>query len=318
MVKNCEDICQLLVELEYEELGAADAAEVRAHLQECSVCRERREAYRVVRRDLREWDLVAPAPSRVAFVTMAAPQPAAKPEQRWLGTRWNRIAAIAASFVLGLFLTAAVMNLEIHSDADGWSISTGILPSSRGAVTTPVAAGQQDPGQDSAEGPTTTPAEQRVPGALTVAADDPGDSSPSPFAEMSRDDFLIWLEGSLAARGVMLVSTGAGRGLDDTDRAAVVSIVRGVLDDYDAGFQQTLDDTMVARESRQQQQFAAALAEVYQTFQTQRANDLAVVTDQLGLMQQETGQELQLTNAALDYLYTQVATRADDRRPDLP
>ena len=314
MGKNCEDVCQLLVELEYEELETLEEAEVRAHLKECGACRERREAYRAVRRDLREWDMVASPPSRIAFVTMPSPVPAARSGRGWLDNRWKRTAAVAASFILGLLLTAAAINLEIRSDADGWSVSTALLPSAPGAVGTPVAGGQ-GPAE---AGPEATTADPTVPAARTVAADDAAGALAGPFADMSRADFLTWLEGTLAERGVMLVSTGSGRGLDDTDRAAVVSIVRGILDDYDSGMQQTLDDAMVANESRQQQQFAAALAEVYQTFQTQRANDLAFVTDQLGLMQQETGQELQLTNAALDYLYTQVASRADDRRPDAP
>ncbi len=84
-----------------------------------------------------------------------------------------------------------------------------------------------------------------------------------------------------------------------------------------------IDDMMAEREDRlrqvmrqmlavagdqQRQEIETMMASIFQTFDAQRTNDMLAVADELGILQQNTGLELQQHTDALDYLFTRVGT----------
>lgn len=270
MSNNCEQLRQMLVELEYGELDAMDATAVQIHLGECDSCAKHLAAYRAVRADLKTWDDVAPVPSRITFVTMPREQPASG----W--GRWSRGGAIAASFLMGLLLTAAAANFRLSHDDSGWSASTSLWPS--GTPSVPVAGDQ--PAATSPTGPT-SPVANRALGANSQLGD-------SDAISMREADLSRWLDSQLRARGLHAVGGAPNASLSQEQLLALQSIV-------------------AASERRQQQEFDSLLAGTYQAFDVQRTEDLLFLAGELGLMQESTGLELQRTNAALDYLITRAA-----------
>ena len=121
MSTQCEEVRPLLAELVYGEVDPEVADTVREHLGSCLACRRYQKAFEAVRGDLQKWQPAAEAPRGIRFIT---PGPAAPPSI-W-SSRALRGLAIAASFVFGVFLMAAATNLQIHSNADGWTLSTSL------------------------------------------------------------------------------------------------------------------------------------------------------------------------------------------------
>ena len=151
-MSKCEDIRPLLAELVYGEVDPDAAEMLKEHLGSCLPCRRYQMAFEAVREDLQEWTPAAADGSRgITFITPAAharPSIFSHPAVRGL--------AVAASFVLGVFLMAAAVNLQIHSDASGWSVSTSLW-------STPA--------------PAVEPASVANPGRLYDLATDPGELS---------------------------------------------------------------------------------------------------------------------------------------------
>lgn len=117
--KNSDEIRELLVELAYDEIDPIDAEAANNRLDEESLATL--EAFRAVRAEMQAYDDVEPTQSRVAFVAVPPPQPAAGL------SGWVKGLGIAASFVMGFLLTAAIANVRIANGPDGWSISSGLL-----------------------------------------------------------------------------------------------------------------------------------------------------------------------------------------------
>lgn len=287
MGKNCEQMQELLVELVYDELDPVDEDVVEAHLEECDECARRAQAFRAVRTDLQAWDEVEPQPSRVTFVPMSASR-SGDADNGGGSYRWL---PIAASFLLGLLLTAAVANLGIGGIDDR---GTGVDPSTSTAV--PAATDQQSTARPSGS---MTPVSQASPA--------------GGFA--TREQLDTWLDDKLAARGL----TGEEGAPAALPRNQVVPVLEDLIAERDREIRDIVRQMVAESERRQREQFDAALAGFYQTLDSQRTNDLVALAGQLGLLEEATGQELQRTNAAIDYLITQVANsgqRGPERRDE--
>ncbi len=120
MSMRCEDVRPLLAELVYEEVDPGLAEELREHLGTCLSCRRHQMAFLAVRKDLNEWKPAADtASSGITFIA-----PGAHATTPIWHSRLFQGLAIAASFMFGAFLMAAMVNLQVQSGPDGWVLST--------------------------------------------------------------------------------------------------------------------------------------------------------------------------------------------------
>jgi len=315
MSKSCEQIRQLLVELEYGELDEVDANAVRAHLHECDACAARQAAYRAVRADLQAWDQVEPAPSRVTFVAMhRAVAPAG----------WGPVSkglAVAASFLLGFLLTASVASVRISRSAGGWSVSTGLWPAPAAAAGTDSTTGAEATRTQArpalpVEGVTPIGTNSSRPGGQGISSSTaPGNlGRTGRLRIMSPVELDRWLENRL--RTAAAPAPVSETGLQSLTQEQIAPLLERLTAQRDAQLRKIVE----ASEQKQREEFDSALAGVYQTFDAQRTNDLLFLAGQLGLLQENTGLELQRTNAAIDYLISRSAEdqgqrdRQDDRQ----
>lgn len=123
MSMRCEDVRPLLAELVYEEVDAAVAEELRDHLGTCLSCRRRQRAFMAVRKDLQQWPEADAAPQGVTFITSDSRGRSLEPRPIWHNRTFQGVAA-AAGFMFVAALTAAAVNLQVQSGADGWAVST--------------------------------------------------------------------------------------------------------------------------------------------------------------------------------------------------
>lgn len=310
MSKNCDNIRQLLVELEYGELDAMDATAVRSHLQHCAACSERQAAYHAVRGDLQAWNDIEDSPSRVAFVAMR-PEPA--PRRSLHG--WTRVLATAASFLLGLLLAAAFVNLEVSTSADGWHVSTSLFPRPQQAAEPETRAG----------GTPATPVGGPRVGSVPVQGATPvqnggqngsgmlgGNTMQGTGLAMTEADLEKWLDSRLQARGLR---AGGTMPVGTLSPEQLAPILDDLIAEREARLRSLMQDIVLASEQRQRLEVDEALAGLYQTFDAQRANDLVFLAGEMGLLQESTGMELQRTNAAIDYLITRAAQGGARQEP---
>ncbi len=128
---------------------------------------------------------------------------------------------------------------------------------------------------------------------------------------MVEADLERWLDDRLRARGL---HPDQGGSVASFDRAQLLPVIEQLMTERDAQVRSLVRQILAASEQRQRQEFDAALSGLYQTIDVQRTNDLLFLAGELGLMQENTGIELQRTNAAVDFLLTRVAN--DDRQPE--
>ena len=297
MGSNCEEIRHLLVELEYEELGEIDEQAVLAHVAQCDECSERQTAYRAVRADLQSWDRVEPQRSRIAFVPMNVAAGGLAPGQLAAVGGWRRGLSIAASFVLGVFLTAAVANTRITKGDDGWSFSTSLLPQAVGSSgSSPVAS--RNPAQSQPTTVGSSPS-QNNPGQRALPQTASNGMDPA-FVSLSPEAIDSRIDARLQARGmVQSGATPVGNAYD----ASLTPIVERVLVER---YSRLIDNKLGASEQRRQ-------AELYQL---QQAVDgqLLLLLSELGLLQEGFGERLEQQNVAIDYLFNQVNASATPRQ----
>lgn len=280
MGKNCERMRELLVELVYDELDPMDEELVAGHLQDCDDCARRADAFEAVRGDLQAWDDVEPAPSRVTFVPMSSARTGRGKRDRGGLGRWL---PVAASFVLGLALTVAVASYQQGVGVAGQGADDGLAgpdPSSSAAV--PV----EGAGDSAPSGTPVTPVSTRGADALPAQQLD------------------AWLDEELAARGYVR----EGRAVE-VPAEEVVPLFEELMAERERELRDVVRQMVAESERRQREEFDAALASLYQAFDSQRTDDLLTLAGRLGLLEEVTGQELDRTNAAIDYLITQVANR---------
>jgi hypothetical protein len=113
------DSKELLISFVYDELDAAEREEARRHLASCAECRAEVAGLRTTQRHLATW---APPEPDLGFriVRNSAPvAPVAAPRTR--GALWG----LAAAAVLVLAAGAAIANLDVRYDANGFAMHTG-------------------------------------------------------------------------------------------------------------------------------------------------------------------------------------------------
>lgn len=132
---SCDDK-QTLIAYLYDELDAAARSRVEAHLLVCTTCAAEVRGLGNVRAELAEW---TPPEAELGFaVVRKSDQESAKvlrPGQWWQTVpTWAR----AAAAVLLLAAGAAVANIQVRSNADGFVVTTGWMAPQAAAVASPV------------------------------------------------------------------------------------------------------------------------------------------------------------------------------------
>lgn len=290
MKSNCEEIRPLLAELIYEEVDAPTAKVIYGHLEECADCRQRYAAFRNVRADLQEWQPVG-VPAGTTFIGMPASAQKASASSVWL-----RGLAVAATFIFGLVLTAAAVNLQISGDADGWTMSTSLWGPA--AISEPVA--QQ---------PAATPE--------TLLPTDPGSSvRPVSLTDMDPQELESWLDAALASRGMVsanqasqatqVAATPASDSLSPAQIQQVSSLMADRFSERDNEERYMFSNMLAASETRQREEFSATLTSLYEHLEAEQEDALYMLVSELGLLQLNTDQRLQRTDSKVDYLMNQV------------
>ena len=291
MSTHCEEVRPLLAELVYGEVDPEVADTVREHLGTCLACRRYQKAFEAVRGDLQNWQPAAKAGRSLTFI---APAPA-MPPSIW-SSRALRGLAVAASFVFGVFLMAAATNLQVHSNADGWTLSTSLW-------NPPAAASLQQAADQAqlAESPAiNTPEIQARPVSLQ---------------DFDQEELGRWFDEQSAARGLTLVSAPTPPvSLTDAQWQQVSTLVQDRLGARDTQHEEFLRDLIAASETRQYEQLVFTLASLYDNIAVEHGDELFEMANQLGVWQIDTERRLQQANTRIDNLVTQVSSR--EREPE--
>ena len=290
MSTHCEEVRPLLAELVYGEVDPEVADAVREHLGSCLSCRRYQKAFEAVRGDLQEWQPAAEAARGITFIAPVA----AAPPSIWSSRAWRSL-AVAASFVFGVFLMAAATNLQIHSNADGWTLSTSLWDSP--AATSPQALNQAQ----LAESPAiNTPAAQAQPVGLQ---------------DFDQEELGRWFDEQVAARGLTPVSAPVPPvSLTDAQWQQVSTVVQDRLEARDTQHERFVRDLIAASETRQYEQLVFTLASLYDNMEAEHGDELFEMANQLGVWQIDTERRLQQANIRIDNLVTQVFSR--EREPE--
>ncbi len=289
MSTHCEEVRPLLAELVYGEVDPDVADTVREHLGSCLSCRRYQKAFEAVRGDLQEWQPAAEATRGITFIA-----PATTP--RIWSSGVLRGLAVAASFVFGVFLMAAVTNLQIQSNADGWTLSTSLWDTP--AATSPQQIATQ-----------AQPAE-------TPAINTPGvQARPVSLQDFDQGELQGWFNEQVAARGLTPVAaTAPPVNLTDAQWQQVSTLVQDRLESRDTQHEEFLRDLIAASETRQYEQFVFTLASLYDNMEAEHGDELFEMANQLGIWQVDTERRLQQANSRIDTLVTQVSSR--NREPE--
>ncbi len=296
MSMNCEDIRPLLAELIYEEVDAPTAKVIYGHLEECTACRQHYAAFRNVRADLQEWQPVG-VPAGTTFIGMPA-----SAQKASTGSMWLRGLAVAATFIFGLVLTAAAVNLQISSDAEGWTMSTSLW------------------GGDAAS----APAAQQQPAATpeTLSPSDPGSAvRPVSLNDLDPQELESWLDAALTSRGMVptaqapqvtpVAAMPASDSLSPAQIQQVNSLMAERFNARDNEERYMFGSMLAASETRQREEFNATLTSLYESLEAEREDALYMLVSELGLLQLDTDQRLQRTDSQIDYLMNQVNSQPE-------
>jgi Putative zinc-finger len=100
----------------YDELEAAERALFESHLLSCAECRDEVKGLRATRLHLTSW-----APPEPDFGFRIVREPAPSRRAFWLSPAWG----LAAAAVLMLAVAAAIAQVEVRYDKDGFAVRTG-------------------------------------------------------------------------------------------------------------------------------------------------------------------------------------------------
>lgn len=127
-----------LVSYLYDDLDGASRLAFERHLRECGDCRDELSEMRAVRADLLTW---TPPEPDCAFRLVAEPKVVRAQVLAWRA--WLTPAAgLAAAAVLVLAAAAGLARIEVHGDADGFTLRTGWSAAAADADARPGYAGQ--------------------------------------------------------------------------------------------------------------------------------------------------------------------------------
>lgn len=191
-----------LVAYLYDDLSAADRAAFDGHLAACAACREELAALGATRRHLTRWS--PPEPEfNVRVVRGGAPAPSARGWRTAVLPQWGLAAAAALLLLAG---AAALANIEVRYDANGFAVRTGW--------------GGEPPA------PAAPAAVSTGPAAALPAADPAPASEEWKAAIVALERRLQQIEGAQAARTARTVTAGAP--------AISPAELRGILEESEA------------------------------------------------------------------------------------
>ncbi len=257
---------ETLVAWVYGECEAAERRLVEAHLTGCAACADEVAGLRDVRSALGAWTVTAPETGVRLAAGPATVDPAAaivlRPARWWQAPlpALGRLAAAILLFAGG----AAIANLEVRYDQNGFAVRTGWW---REATPAPASA---------AAGPAVTHE-----ASATTAAGQPWRADLVSLERRLREEFG---SGSLAAE-----PRQAAAPAPSPDDRAVMSRV---------------SDLVAASEQRQQREMAYRMSEMFGELSAQRQTDLLRVQQGLGALEGTTGAEVLRQRQLINYLLT--------------
>ncbi len=139
---TCDDTESLVAYL-YDEVDPVQRNDVAKHLVDCARCRDEVAALGGVRHALAQWTPAAP-PLRFSVVQTPLPGAADVPAAQVIRPRvaawqtvpvWAQVAAATLAVAIG----AAIANVQVRHDAEGWTVSTGWMAPGSLASALPVA-----------------------------------------------------------------------------------------------------------------------------------------------------------------------------------
>ena len=248
-----------LLDYLYDELPASERSVFEVHLHQCEACRTELAALGGTRLALASW---SPPDSELGFRIVRNEEPKAEPRRPLFG--FNPAWGLAAAAVLVLAAAAAISNVEMRYDRDGFVMRTGWA---RDAA--PVAA-------DTA-------------GAATLAS-----ATTEDWTNRLRllDQRLQQLESNPTLRAVGAATVDAR---DDEARAASART-------SDAELLRQVRKIIAESEAKQQRELAFRVAQMVREFDTTRAGDLARVEQGLRQIQGLTDAELIQHRNTLNHL----------------
>ena len=92
------------------------------------------------------------------------------------------------------------------------------------------------------------------------------------------------------------------------NREQLQPIIDDMMAEREESLRQIMRQMLAVAEDTQRQEIETMMAGMFQTFDAQRTNDMLAVADELGILQLNTGAELQRNTDAIDYLFTRVGT----------
>jgi anti-sigma factor RsiW len=222
---SCTDKDTLIAYV-YGECDAETRSAVEAHLQSCPSCAGEAGGFGRVRTTLAEWT----PPDRVGSFRLVRDEDVAAPAAatvlrpaRWWQAPVPALAKVAAAILL-FAGGAAMANLEVRYDKDGWVVRTGWQKvegaAVRQAVNQPAAVAAAP-----AEAPAAVPASLAEPG----AAGTPWRTEMAALERQLRDEFRQQLTVARAA-SVGPGPVGVAAGADASERR-VLAIVQAMIDD---------------------------------------------------------------------------------------
>ena len=283
MSMRCEDVRPLLAELVYEEVDPRLAEELREHLGTCLSCRRHQMAFLAVRKDLNEWKPAEDtASSGITFIA-----PGAHVTTPIWHSRLFQGLAIAASFMFGAFLIAAVVNLQVQSGPDGWVLSTSFSDQT-----------------------------------LEISAPAPGKPDVIPVDQIHKLD--SWLDGELTNRGVAYtvglpsdedLSPAQMRWVSRRSAEITADLIGQIIAERDAQHEDFLREFVATSLDQHSEDFGSMLFDVIADLEARR--DDAIV----GLWTDiyDTRRKVDEANYridTLDNLVTQVAAPLEGRDPE--
>ena len=220
---TCDDT-ETLVAYLYDEADAAERAAVTRHLVECARCRDEVAALGGVRHALSRWTPLAP-PLRFGVVQEPVPSTVRPAAPAWQTVPvWAQVAAATLAVAVG----AAVANVQVRHDAEGWTVSTGWMAPEAAATARPAAADAWRPAMAALEQSLRN--EMRsgaaAPAATPVSA--PAPATASDAETLARVRALVEASERRQQQELALRLTQFGRDLDLQRRADLVRIDQGI------------------------------------------------------------------------------------------
>lgn len=296
-----DDLRELLIELEYGELDAAEREAAQKRIDEHPDLMRMQQAFRAVHDDLADWEEIEGQPARIAFVTM----PGEISTNAISTFGWMKGGAVAASFVLGILLAAAFASTSLTRTDTGWTFSTGL---SRANASLPA--------EQISQPTASTSVGSSVAGQAQTGQASVGRVSAGPVSSTS--------VGGASVGGAVVSSPAVGRSAGgqaqpfrmSRSQFGIDPLLIGAPADRERQLRILVREMVAAAEQRQQQQMDSLLTDLYQTFDTQRTSDLSVVFDELGLLRSSTGLELQHANEVIDFLVTRIGGDMEPQAPE--